>query len=177
MSNENKKECKTLYEKYRIQAGYTRESASEELSGVSADLIYRIEKEKQVAKPDIVLQLAHLYHAPELCNYHCNRKCEIGKKYIPKVEIQDLPSIILKTVAVLNEIEPIVNQLIQITMDGKISDEEVPTFAKIATKLDEISLTSDILQLWIEKTIQAHKLNGDLFYQAINDIKTSKEDV
>lgn len=171
MDNENKKEYKTLYEEYRIKAGYTRESASEELDGISADKIYRIEKEKQVADPDIVLQLAHLYHAPELCNYHCNRKCEIGQKYIPKVEVQDLPSIILKTVATLNDIQPLVNKLIQITMDGKISDEEIPTFALISTKLDEISTASDVLQLWIEKTIQSNELDGELFYNAIKNIK------
>lgn len=73
----------------------------------------------QTAEPDIVLQLADLYHAPELCNYHCTHKCEIGQKYIPQVDVQDLPSIVLSTVATLNEIQPLVNRLIQITMDGK----------------------------------------------------------
>lgn len=171
MGTKNKKEYKTLYEEYRIKAGYTRESASEELDGVSPDKIYRIEKEKQVADPDIVLQLANLYHAPELCNYHCNCKCEIGQKYIPKVDVQDLPCIILKTVATLNDIQPLVNRLIQITMDGQISDDEIHDFAIISTKLDEISTASDVLRLWIEKTIQANKLNGSLYYEEVNKIK------
>ena len=93
MSEQNKKEFQTPYEEYRVKAGYTRESASEELNGISPDKIYRIEKGKQTAAPDIVLQLADLYHAPELCNYHCTHKCEIGQKYIPQVDVQDLPSI------------------------------------------------------------------------------------
>lgn len=118
MSEQNKKEFQTPYEEYRVKAGYTRESASEELNGISPDKIYRIEKGKQTAAPDIVLQLADLYHAPELCNYHCTHKCEIGQKYIPHVDVQDLPSIILSTVATLNDIQPLVNRLIQITMDG-----------------------------------------------------------
>lgn len=48
-------------------------------------------------------------------------------------------------------------------MDGKISDDEIPDFTLISTKLDEISTASDVLRLWIEKTIQVNKLNGKLF--------------
>lgn len=44
MSEQNKKEFQTPYEEYRVKAGYTRESASEELNGISPDKIYRIEK-------------------------------------------------------------------------------------------------------------------------------------
>lgn len=171
MSEQNKKEFQTPYEEYRVKAGYTRESASEELNGISPDKIYRIEKGKQTAEPDIVLQLADLYHTPELCNYHCTHKCEIGQKYIPQVDVQDLPSIVLSTVATLNEIQPLVNRLIQITMDGKISDGEVPDFALISTRLDEISTASDVLRLWIEKTIQVNKLNGTLFYEEVDKLK------
>ena len=154
MSEQNKKEFQTPYEEYRVKAGYTRESASEELNGISPDKIYRIEKGKQTAAPDIVLQLADLYHTPELCNYHCTHKCEIGQKYIP-----------------LNDILPLVNRLIQITMDGKISDDEIPDFALISTKLDDISTASDVLRLWIEKTIQVNKLNGTLFYEEVDKLK------
>lgn len=80
MSEQTKKEYQTPYEEYRVKAGYTRESASEELNGISPDKIYRIEKGKQTAEPDIVLQLADLYHAPELCNYHCTHKWYYVKK-------------------------------------------------------------------------------------------------
>lgn len=52
MSEQNKKEYQTPYEEYRVKAGYTRESASEELNGISPDKIYRIEKGKQTAAPD-----------------------------------------------------------------------------------------------------------------------------
>ena len=95
----------------------------------------------------------------------------IIKKYIPQEDVQDLPSIILSTVATLNDIQPLVNRLIQITMDGKISDDEIPDFALISTKLDEISTASDVLRLWIEKTIQVNKLNGTLFYEEVDKLK------
>jgi hypothetical protein len=56
-------------------------------------------------------------------------------------------------------------------MDGKISDDEIPDFALIRTKLNEISTASDVLRLWIEKTIQVNKLNGKLFYEEGDKLK------
>lgn len=56
-------------------------------------------------------------------------------------------------------------------MDGKILDDEIPDFALISTRLDEISTASDVLRLWIEKTIQVNKLNGTLFYEEVDKLK------
>lgn len=115
---------------------------------------------KQVADSDIALQLVNLYHAPELCNYHCNCKCEIGQKYIPKVDVKDLLSIILKTVTTLNDIQPLVNRLNQITMDNQTSD-------------DEIFTASDVLRLWVKKNIHANKLNSSLYYDKVKKLKNN----
>ena len=48
---------------------------------------------------------------------------------------------------------------------------EIPDFALISTRLDEISTASDVLRLWIEKTIQVNKLNGTLFYEEVDKLK------
>ena len=50
-------------------------------------------------------------------------KCAIGEKYIPQVEVTELPNIILETIVSLNEITPYTGQLIQIARDGKITDD------------------------------------------------------
>ena len=52
--------------------------------------------------------------------------------------------------------------MIQIARDGKISDEEIPAFAFISKKLDEISLAIDALNLWIDKTASENNLNAEL---------------
>lgn len=161
----------TKYEECRRKVHLSREDASEKLVGVSPDKLYRIEKELQDAEPYDVLQMANLYQSPELCNYHCTHKCEIGKKYIPKVDVKDLPSIVLKTVATLNDIQPLINRLIQITMDGKISDDEISDFALISSKLDELSLASDVLHLWVEKTVKDNGLNGKLWEEEVTKYK------
>ena len=62
-------------------------------------------------------------------DYYCSHKCAIGEKYVPHVEVTELPNIILETIASLNEITPYTGQLIQIARDGKITDDEIPSFA------------------------------------------------
>ena len=85
------------------------------------------------------------YKRPDLCNYYCSHKCEIGHRYVPEVKIADLSNIILETIASLNEINPLTGRLIQIARDGKISDDEMKDFAYISKKLNEISLAIDCL--------------------------------
>lgn len=106
--------------------------------------------------------MASCYNRPDLCNYYCSHKCSIGEKYVPEVEVAELPNIILKTIASLNEINPLTGRLIQISHDGKITDDEIHDFALISKKLDEISLAIDSLNLWVDNTASDHKINIDL---------------
>ena len=106
--------------------------------------------------------MADCYKKPDLCNYYCSHKCAIGEKYVPEVEVTELPNIILETIASLNEITPYTGQLIQIARDGKITDDEIPAFAFISKKLDDISLAIDALNLWIDKTASENGLNSEL---------------
>lgn len=164
MGKKSVKEDKNIFQQCREKCNLTRAAAAELMVSVSEDKIKKIENGAIPSDYDI-LQMAEAYNMPELCNWHCTHTCEIGKKYIPEVEISELPSIVLGTVATLNEIYPLINRLIQITKDGKISDDEVPDFALISKKLDEISLASDALNLWVEKTVKENRLNGQLLME------------
>lgn len=106
--------------------------------------------------------MADCYKRPDLCNYYCSHKCTIGDRYVPEVEISELSSIILETIASLNEINPLTTRLIQIARDGKITDDEIKDFAFISKKLDEVSLAIDSLNLWVDKTASENDLNIEL---------------
>lgn len=54
-----------------------------------------------------IIQMADAYKRPDLCNYYCSHKCEIGHRYVPEVKVTDLSNIILETIASLNEINPL----------------------------------------------------------------------
>lgn len=158
MGRKSTKKEKNVYQQYREEAGLSREQASDLMNAVPDYKLVRIEDGTEPT-PYEVTQMAQAYGKPELCNYHCSHVCEIGKKYVPQVEVSELPSIVLQTVAKLNEIHPWINRLIQISSDGKITEDELDDFIKISSMLDEVSLAADSLNLWIEKTFKENGIN------------------
>ena len=162
MGKQSTRENKNIYQIYREERGLTREKASEQMPGISASRIEKIEYELQEPTPYDVVQMADCYKRPDLCNYYCSHKCAIGDRYVPEVEITELSNIILETIASLNEINPLTSRLIQIARDGKITDDEIQDFAVISQKLDEISLAVDALNLWVDKTASENNINVEL---------------
>ena len=124
MGKQSTRENKTIYQICREEAGLTRLEASEKMTAVSDSKIEKFEYEMQEPTPYDIIQMADAYGRPDLCNYYCSHKCEIGHRYVPEVEVSDLSNIILETIASLNEINPLTTRLIQIARDGKISDDE-----------------------------------------------------
>ena len=120
MGKQSTRENKTIYQLYREAAGLTRAEASEKMDAVSDSKIEKFEYETQEPTPYDILQMADAYKRPDLCNYYCSHKCEIGHRYVPEVEVTDLSNIILETIASLNEINPLTGRLIQIARDIRI---------------------------------------------------------
>lgn len=156
------KEDKTIYQICREEMGLSREKASELMDGISSSRIEKIEYETQAPTPYDIVQMADCYKRPDLCNYYCSHRCEIGDRYVPSIKISELSHIILETIAALNDINPLTSRLIQIARDGKITDDELPDFAYISSKLDEVSLAITALNLWVDKTASENNLNINL---------------
>lgn len=171
MGRKSTKENKTIYQLYRERENLTREKAENLMEVLSAERIERIESQKLMPTPDDVIRMAECYKAPELCNYYCSHECQIGKKYVPAIEITELPNIILETVASLNTINPLTNRLIEISRDGFISDDEIPDFAVIQNNLENVSLAVNALHLWVERTISENNINIDLLQEWREKIK------
>lgn len=146
------------YTKLRKEANLTQQQASDKMPTISEDRLARIETEKIRVTPDDILEMAQAYHKPDLCNYYCTHECAIGKKTMKVIHAKELSAIILQMLASLNTVEKEKNELIEITADGKISNNELPAFARIQKELDEISNTVETLKLWVEQTIA----NGDI---------------
>lgn len=162
IGRQSTKENKTIYQVFREETGLTRSEAQNLMTAVSDSKIEKFEYETQEPTPYDIVQMADAYKRPDLCNYYCSHKCEIGHRYVPEVEVTDLSNIILETIASLNEINPLTSRLVQIARDGKITDDEIKDFALISKKLDEISLAVDSLNLWVDKTASEQGLNAEL---------------
>ena len=82
MGKQSTRENKTIYQLCREAAGLTRAEASEKMDAVSDSKIEKFEYETQEPTPYDILQMADAYKRPDLCNYYCSHKCEIGQRAI-----------------------------------------------------------------------------------------------
>ena len=160
MAKKSTKENKNIYQTSRETAGFTRESAAEALEFISSDRIERIENEKSLPHPEEILAMSDCYRNPSLCNYYCSHECPIGQEYVPEVKFKELSQITLEMLASLNSLEKEKNRLIEITVDGVISDDEMRDFEKIQKQLSQIAMAIDSLQLWVQKAIADGRLEA-----------------
>ena len=161
MGKKSTRENKTMYQTIREECNLTRAAASERMEGVSADRIEKIESRKSAPHPDEVLLMAEAYQTPMLCNHFCSQECPIGKKYVPAIELKNLPQIALEALSSINSINYEKNCLIDISSDGKITNSELKDFARIQHQLEKLSLTIETLQFWFEKHIKEQNLDTE----------------
>jgi len=159
MGRKSTKENKNIYQTSREEVGLTREAAAELLEFISSDRIEKIENEKSLPHPDEILAMADCYKNPTLCNYYCSHECPIGQEYVPEVKLKDLSQITLEMLASLNSLEKEKTRLIEITVDGVISEDEKEDFERIQNQLAQIAMAVDSLQLWVQKAIVDGKIN------------------
>ena len=162
MGRKSTKENKNIYQLNREDANLTREAASQLLDFISSDRIEKIESEKSLPHPDEILAMADCYKNPALCNYYCSHECPIGQKYVPEIKNKELSQITLEMLASLNSLDKQKNRLIEITVDGAISQDEMKDFKTIQEQLNQISMAIDSLQLWVQKAIMDGKIAEDL---------------
>ena len=153
MARKSTKENKNLYQRTRESLGLTREEASDLLVTMSPERIEKIESERSMPHPDEVLLMSDKYKQPTLCNYYCANQCPIGAQYVPEVKVKDLAQIVLETIASLNTMQKQKDRLIEITVDGKITGDELADFVRIQEELEKISIAVETLQLWCERML------------------------
>ena len=153
MARRSTKENKNIYQRTREGLELTREEASELLITMSAERIEKIESERSMPHPDEVLLMSDTYKQPTLCNYYCANQCPIGQQYVPEVKVKDLSQIVLETIASLNTMQKQKDRLIEITVDGRITGDELADFVQIQEQLEKISVAVETLQLWCERML------------------------
>lgn len=168
MGKRSTKENKNIYFRSREEAGLTRAQASELMEYVSESRIEKIENEKVVIHPEDVVAMADAYKKPNLCNYYCSNECRIGQNYIPEIKLSSLSEISLGILASLNDLGKKKERLIEITEDGKISEDELSDFIAIKDKLDKLSNTIDSLKLWMEQALANNDIDADTLKKYIN---------
>ena len=163
MARTSTKENKNIYHKTRESLNLTREAASELMEVISPERIEKIENERSLPHPDEVLLMAEKYKQPSLCNYYCANQCPIGQQYVPEIKIKDLSQIVLEMLASLNSMNKQRERLIEITVDGKITGDELEDFIYIQEELERISIAVETLQLWSERMLATGVIDAEQY--------------
>lgn len=151
MGRKSIKENKSVYQLKREELGLTREQAAELIAGLSDDRIEKIESGKSPAHPDEVLLMAKAYKCPELYMNYCAMECPIGQKHMPLIHEQGLEKTVLEILDLIGRLGGRRERLISITADGVITDDERPDLDTICSELEQLSVSTSALKLWIEK--------------------------
>lgn len=162
MGRKSTKENKNIYQISREDMNYSREAAAEKLGFLSSDRIEKIENEKTLPHPEEVLAMADCYKNPLLCNYFCSHECPIGIEYVPAIQAKELSQITLEMLATLNRLTRAKERFIEITVDGELTEDELPDFIKIKEDLEKMALVIDSLNLWLDQTIVSGKIDKHL---------------
>ena len=163
MARKSVKENKNIYQRIREGLNLTREEASDLLVTMSPERIEKIENERSMPHPDEVLLMSDQYKHPSLCNYYCANQCPIGQQYVPEVKLKDLSQIVMETIASLNAMQRQKERLIESTVDGKISGDELADFVHIQEELEKISIAVETLQLWCERMLDTGAIDKDQY--------------
>ena len=168
MARRSTKENKNIYQRMREGLELTREEASDMLVTMSPERIEKIESERSMPHPDEVLLMSDQYKHPSLCNYYCANQCPIGAQYVPEIKIKDLSQIVLETIASLNAMQKKKDRLIEITVDGEITDDELEDFVQIQQELEKISVAVETLQLWCERMLDTGAIDREQYEAHLN---------
>ena len=135
---------------------YSREGASE-LLGISVSTLadYELGNTKVVPVDKVVL-MADLYCAPELMTGYCMRECPVHGFLPLATEEKSIQGIALRLLKGFNEdeLKAMKVDLIEITEDGIISQEEIPKLKEILNKLDGMAEVISEMKIAGEKYLK-----------------------
>ena len=143
MPRKSIKQDKNTYQILREAKGYSRAQASELLKCISDSRLVRIESGETAPYPEEIITMAEVYKEPNLPNIYCANDCPLGKAYVVQVEVKDLPTITLEVLNLLSRLSKQKERLVEITMDGEITPDELHDFMEIKRELEKMSMTID----------------------------------
>jgi transcriptional regulator with XRE-family HTH domain len=143
--------CEARYAAAKFNDKLSSREGAAELSGIDRTRLARIELGNLTPYPEEVQLLADLYNAPELENWHCSNGCPIGSSSIPQVEIKELDRIALEIYAAVKDIAGAKDTIMDVALDGVISDGERAPLENALAVLDKVNEKTIALKLYIQK--------------------------
>lgn len=141
---------------------YSREGAAEML-GMSVSSVADAELGlTKCMPPDKAVLMADLYKAPHLLNHYCLNECPIGCRHSLSEEVCSIDRVTVKLLKSLRveDLEKVMENLIDIAEDGRITEEEKPELKKILEYLDRIAKTVSELKIIGDSVLNEGRKDG-----------------
>lgn len=148
------KENKSVYQIAREERGLSRMEAADLMYeyGITDYRLVRLEGGETALQPLDVLAMSRAYNMPELRNHYCTHECKIGEVDAPQVKMDSgVHELLVNMLLSLEAVNQDKVRLMEILVDGKVEGSEVKDFELIKTKLEQISMAVESLQLWCER--------------------------
>ena len=129
---------KNIYQIARESAGLTQEKAAE-LLNISVDSIRAYEGCKRIPQDKTVIKMIEIYNAQYLAYQHLKTSAEVGQKYLPNIEITQLPVAILRLQKEIKDFIDCQELLIKIGSDCRVTPDEAEDFKGIIKELDDVA--------------------------------------
>lgn len=127
---------RNIYQIARESTGLTQEKASEHLD-ISVDSLRAYEGGKRIPPDRVVIKMIEIYDTQYLAYQHL-KTYEVGRTYLPNIEIKDLPAAILRLQKEVSDFLKLKDEMIDITYDGVIDEEERPRWEVIMKELNDV---------------------------------------
>jgi len=128
---------RNIYQIARESTGLTQKKASE-LIDISVESIRAYETDRRIPPDKTVIKMIEIYGCQYLAYQHLKTSAEVGQKYMPNIELRDLPTAILRLQKEVTDFIKCRDELVDICCDGIITEEERPRYEAIIEELDHI---------------------------------------
>ncbi|NLW01214.1 MAG: helix-turn-helix domain-containing protein [Clostridiales bacterium] len=131
------KQCGNIYKTARKAAGLTQEQAAEMLY-ISTRSLAEYEAGRTVPPCDVVCRMVEVYGATWLAYMHLKTSSEVGRRFLPDLELSGLPMSVLKLQKEVDDVTNIHRDIVEVVCDGKVDEEEIPKWQNIEKEVMEM---------------------------------------
>ena len=127
-----------IYQTARIFACFTQEEAAE-LLHISPRTLSAYETGEYIPPDDTVCSMVELYGVRHLAYMHLKNSTEVGRRYLPEINLTDLAKSVLKLQKEVGDLAYINSDMIEIACDGKVDEYESVRWSNITREVQEVA--------------------------------------
>ena len=127
-----------IYKMARNMAGFTQEQAAE-LLYVGTRTLVEYEAGRTIPSDDTVCGMIETYGAPWRGYEHLRQSSEVGKRYLPAVDLTDFAKSVLRLQKETGDLDHIRADMIDIACDGQVNFDEKERWGRVEKEIFEMA--------------------------------------